>query len=208
MDFSGNQRHETRTVWVIDSNAPVITLNGPSYLTIEANLDDNFTELGATCYDDTDGQIDENIVITHTPFPVNLRYPRTYYIQYNCADNRDGNSYIAAANRVNFTPGFRGGFAANTVIRTIFVQDTTAPQVRLLNNLSDYSMTWEAGYAWDELGWTARDSLSGDLTSNVSVDAVNIFPARVPDEQHIEYWVDDEAGNRYRHGTSRSHGYF
>ncbi|WP_179353434.1 S8 family serine peptidase [Winogradskyella vidalii] len=64
-----------------DTTAPVITLNGDS--TINFEVGDTYTELGATATDNIDGSLTSSIVITGT---VNTNVAGTYTKYYNVSD--------------------------------------------------------------------------------------------------------------------------
>jgi len=69
------------TTGIADTVAPVITLVGAS--TINLEVGDTYTELGATAEDDIDGNITSSIVITGT---VDTTVAGTYTIYYNVSD--------------------------------------------------------------------------------------------------------------------------
>lgn len=79
-DTSGNHATEvTRTVYIVDTTAPVITLNGAS--TIDVVLDQTYTEQNATANDARDGNV--LVVITGT---VNTATLENYTITYTATD--------------------------------------------------------------------------------------------------------------------------
>lgn len=84
-DASGNAANQvTRTINVTqpaDTTAPVITLTGAS--TINLEVGDAYTELGATATDNVDGDLTSSIVITGT---VNTSSAGTYTKYYNVSD--------------------------------------------------------------------------------------------------------------------------
>ncbi len=101
-DASGNVALEvTRTVNVVDTTAPIITLTGNNPQTIE--LGSGYTELGATTDDDV-----TNVIIDATAFVDAIG---SYTIRYNATD--------ASSN------------VALEVTRTVNVVDTTAPVITL-----------------------------------------------------------------------------
>jgi prepilin-type N-terminal cleavage/methylation domain-containing protein len=65
----------------VDSEKPVITLNGSATLTISQGS--TYTELGASATDNKDGNITSRIVITGS---VNTSLKGTYYIKYDVVD--------------------------------------------------------------------------------------------------------------------------
>jgi hypothetical protein len=103
----------------VDSTIPVITLIGPS--TVSINIGDTYTESGATALDNADGDITDLIVITGS---VDTATAGTYTINYNVAD--------------------LSGNAAAQVTRTVLVAvapDTTAPVINLTPNQTEFTIT-------------------------------------------------------------------
>ncbi len=82
-DAAGNAAVQvTRTITVLaDTTIPVITLNGNA--SINLNVGDAYTELGATATDNIDGDITANISITGT---VDTAVAGTYTVRYNVSD--------------------------------------------------------------------------------------------------------------------------
>ncbi len=99
-DSSGNTTTETRTVRVVDTTAPVITLLGTNPMTIDVG--GAFTDPGASVSDNVDAT--STIVGAGT---VNTGTPGNYSVAYDDTDN--------------------AGNAAITVIRTVSVVDSTPP---------------------------------------------------------------------------------
>jgi Leucine-rich repeat (LRR) protein len=103
IDPSGNSTTNTRTVYVVDTTAPVITLNGANPMTNECHA--AFTDPGATATDACAG----SLAMTASGI-VNPNAVGVYSIAYTATD-----------------PG--GNSATNT--RTVYVVDTTAPVISL-----------------------------------------------------------------------------
>lgn len=103
-DPSGNAATAvTRTVQVVDTTPPVITLNGGN-MTVECHT--SFTDPGATASDSCEGSV--AVVVSGS---VNVDVPGTYTLTYNAQD--------AAGNN------------AAAVTRTVTVVDTIAPTITL-----------------------------------------------------------------------------
>jgi hypothetical protein len=136
----------TRTVTVQDTTAPVITLNGPANITLEA-CTDTYTEQGATATDNCSVG-----AVTVGGDVVDVNTPGTYTVTYNVTD--------------------ANGVAAIEVTRTITVQDTTAPLITLNGPAS---ITLEACTdTYTEQGATATDNCSvGAVTVGGDVVDVN-----------------------------------
>ena len=98
----------TRTVDVVDTTVPVITLVGADPQTIEVGSP--YVELGATALDNYDGDITGSIVIDATA--VNTAVVGCYLVTYNVTD--------------------ANGNPATQVTRTVDVVDTTIPVITLV----------------------------------------------------------------------------
>ncbi len=169
-DAAGNAAVEvTRTVNVNpDTTAPVITLNGAA--TINLNVGETYTELGATASDNVDGDLTSSIVIGGDT--VNTSLAGTYVVTYNVSDAA-GNAAVEVTRTVNVIP------------------DTTAPVITL-NGASTITLT--VGDTYTEQGATATDNIDGDLTSSIVIggDTVNTSSAGT---YTVTYNVSDAAGN-------------
>lgn len=137
-DAGGNIASATRTVVVVDTTAPVITLNGPSSVTVECHT--SFTDPGASAVDSCDTSVPVNIAGT-----VNANAVGSYTLNYSAVDD--------------------SGNAATTLTRTVNVVDTTAPAVTL-NGAA--VMTVILGSSFTDPGATASDSCTGALAVTVS----------------------------------------
>ncbi len=82
-----------------DTTDPVITLAGSSSVSVE--LGTTYTDAGATCSDDTDGDISSQIVTSN---PVDTNVAQTYTVEYTCTDS--------------------SGQSASPVTRTVIVLDS------------------------------------------------------------------------------------
>ncbi|WP_250433720.1 reprolysin-like metallopeptidase [Hanstruepera flava] len=151
-----------------DTTPPVITLNGAS--TIDLELGEGYTELGATATDNVDGDISANIVIGGDTVDSNT--VGTYLVTYNVSDVA-GNNAVEVTRTVNVNP------------------DTTAPVISL-NGSSIVNLT--VGDSYTELGATATDNLDGDISANIVVggDSVDTNTAGT---YVITYNVSDSSGN-------------
>ena len=102
-DSNGNAAVEmVRTITVVDTTGPVITLTGDPEITVEAGA--TYNDAGATATDAVDGDVTVNILATGTVDTTKLG---KYILSYNVSD--------AAEN------------TATAVIRTVTVADTPAP---------------------------------------------------------------------------------
>ena len=158
----------TRTVNVVDTTVPVITLTGDAVVTIE--VDAPYTDAGATALDNYDGDITPAIVVVNT---VNTAIVGNYTVTYNVSD--------AASN------------AAVQVTRTVNVVDTTVPVITLTG---DEIVTIEVGTTYVDGGATATDNYDDDtvLTSNITTDVSDV-DAQTVGSYTVSYNVSDAAGN-------------
>lgn len=97
-DAEGNAATQvTRVVNVVDTGAPVISLNGSSSVNIEVN--DVFNDAGATANDAVDGDISNSIVVTGSVDTSNVG---VYTLLYNVSDS-SGNAAAQITRTVNVT---------------------------------------------------------------------------------------------------------
>ncbi|MDB9960816.1 DUF5011 domain-containing protein [Oceanihabitans sp.] len=151
-----------------DTILPVITLNGAS--TINLNVGDTYTELGAEATDNLDGDISANINIGGDT--VDTNNGGTYVVTYNVSDSA-GNPAAEVTRTVNVIP------------------DTTAPVI-VLNGASTINLN--LGSIYIEPGATATDNIDGDISVNINIagDTVDGNSAGI---YLITYNVSDAAGN-------------
>ena len=165
-DSSGNAASElVRTVHVVDTTGPNITLNGANPMEIPVGI--AFVEPGFSALDQVDGNLTASVTVSGS---VNTSVPGTYTVRYNVNDS-SGN---AAAER----------------IRVVNVVDLTAPIITLSGA---NPLTLPLGVAYTEPGYSAIDNIDGDLTAQVQVtgsvdhEAIGIY--------EMTYAVTDSSGN-------------
>ena len=166
-DSSGNGSTISRTVTVVDTTDPVITLNGPPALTITVGT--TYTERGAACTDNTDGSLTP-ITISGT---VDTSNPGTYTVTYACTDSSGNGSTISRTVTV---------VAAETPI------DTTDPVITI-NGSSELTIT--AGTAYTDQGATCTDETdtAPTVTTSGTVDTSS------PGTYTVTYTCTDSSGN-------------
>ncbi|MEO9511096.1 MAG: immunoglobulin-like domain-containing protein [Flavobacteriaceae bacterium] len=162
-DEAGSSASIIREVIVEDTTAPEITIIGDNPLTIKQYSE--YTELGATAFDNTDGDISDRIEITST---VALNVAGSYEVTYSVSD--------AAGN-------------ATSIIREVIVEDTTAPEITILGD-NPLTITLRA---YTELGATAFDDTDGDISDRIEITSTVVL--NVPGSYEVTYSVSDAAGN-------------
>jgi len=164
-DISGNTVSGTRTVAVVDTTAPVITIVGSASVTEE--LGDTYTDAGATATDSSGA-----ITVTTTG-TVDTETVGTYTLTYTASD--------------------ASGNDATAVTRTVVVADTTAPMITLVGNASvnaelDSSYT-DAGATATDLpaSLVSGDRVTVTTTGTVDTDTLGTYT--------LTYTATDTSGN-------------
>jgi hypothetical protein len=145
VDPAGNHAVQvTRTVNVVDTSVPVITLTGANPQTIEVGT--SYTELGATVADANDA----GLVVTIDSSEVNTGLVGAYSVTYDAVDP--------------------AGNHAVQVTRTVNVVDTSVPVITLTGS---NPQTIEVGTSYTELGATVADTNDAGLVATIDSSAVN-----------------------------------
>jgi len=166
-DNAGNNATAiTRTVNVVDTTPPVITLLGNTPVTLE--FGDTYSDAGATASDNLDGNITNNVTAVSN---VNTNAVGSYRVTYNVND-ANSNSAIE-------------------VVRTVNVVDTTIPVITLIGANPQLV---EVGATYSELTATASDNVDGDISNNIVIDATNVNPLLLG-TYNVTYNVVDAATN-------------
>jgi hypothetical protein len=109
-DAAQNSATACRTIKNVDHTQPIIQILGSDTMQLEATHQGNYIDDGATCSDQVDGVISQNVEVSGDV--VNLSKVGTYRITYNCKD---------AANR-----------AAETAERVVTVAQTSCPTCNMV----------------------------------------------------------------------------
>ena len=146
-DSNGNDAVQvSRKVTVVDTTAPVITLNGEAEINVEAA--GTYSDAGATSTDIVDGDLTETIVTNN---PVDTSKPGEYTVTYESTD--------AAGNKATLT-------------RKVTVGDSAAPVITITgDNTSNISLTGSVAdlrAAIRTLNYLSPDGYFGDDGLNVS----------------------------------------
>ena len=165
-DAAGNTPIQvSRTVQVVDTTAPVITLNGNATVMLEVGVD-SYTELGATVTDNDPAYSDSVTIGGDT---VNTSTIGTYVVTYNAPADAAGNTPIQ-------------------VSRTVQVVDTTAPVITLIG---EATLTLIQGEMYVEAGATVTDN-SGEA---LSVSIAGSVDSSTAGTYIVTYDASDSSGN-------------
>ena len=146
-DSNGNVQRATRSVKVVDTTKPLITRKGQPTVVIEATPDGVYTDAGATAHDRVDGDITKLIKTINT---VDVQQPAEYTVTYNVVD--------------------QAGIGAHEVTRRVVIQDTIDPEVVLEGG----DMDVEGSTPYVEPGYSATDTLLGNLTDQVTIEYTEV----------------------------------
>ena len=165
-DSFGNSAAEvTRTVNIVDTTKPVITMIGNENVSVMIGT--TYSDAGATALDYYNLNLTASIVSTST---VDTSAVGTYTVKYNVKD-------------VSLN-------SADEVIRTVTVYDSMVPIITLLGSSPT---TVEKGDTYVDAGATAQDNDSVDLTSAIMV--VNSVDTTTPGTYSVTYNVTDSSQN-------------
>ncbi|MDD2181395.1 MAG: DUF5011 domain-containing protein, partial [Bacilli bacterium] len=191
-DSSGNTTTKTRYVTVIDVGYPVITILGNN--PVNVNVENAYTDAGATAIDDVDGDITEKIKITGT---VDVNVVGTYTVKYTVND-KAGNETIATrtVNVIdNVPPIITFGTNGNS---------TYAKSRNTMVNVSDTHSsinTSSLKYLWNTSTATPSEgSINGAFTNGVTLST----PLDVTGEYYLWILAKDIVGNTI---IQRSNGF-
>ena len=127
----------------VDYTKPIIQILGSDLMTLEATHSGNYVDDGATCYDQVDGVISQNVEVSGDV--VNLSKVGTYTVTYNCKD--------AAGN------------AAIPLDRTVVVRQTSCPRCTIHGA---HSLVHEASFSYVDAGASCSDEVDGVVQTRVS----------------------------------------
>ena len=132
----------SRTVHVVDTAVPVISLLGEPEITLPVG--EEYVEFGWTASDNYSGDLTEAVTASGQLDPA---VPGSYVLTYSVSDS-SGNSCMAS--------------------RTVTYVDVTAPVITLLG---DGALEMDNGAIYEEPGFSAVDDCDGDLTALVTVES-------------------------------------
>jgi uncharacterized delta-60 repeat protein len=154
-----------RTVNVVDTTAPQITLLGDDPVTLEVGT--AYVEAGFSATDNYDEDVSGDVVVTGSVDHTTLGQ---YILRYNVSDS--------------------SGNPAAEKTRTVNVVDTIAPEIALLG---DNPMSLDVGTPYEEPGFTATDNYDGDIRGSVVI--TGSVDENTPGSYELRYNVSDSSGN-------------
>ncbi len=170
-DSAGNVAAAARTVTVTDAAPLAPPVGAPAVVVVgddpaEVAVGDDYSDAGATCSDDADGDLTGAI---RTASDVNVNARGNYTVTYACSDS-DGNVAAAA--------------------RTVSVTDTDAPRI---SPVGHSTVRIYVGDAYADAGATCTDRVDGDLSDDVA--ATDNIDASAAGRYTVTYSCADSAGN-------------
>merc|ERR1711871_982560 len=140
IDASGLKHSECRDVENVDHTHPIIQILGSDVMTLEATHQGNYIDDGATCSDQVDGVISQNVEVSGDV--VNLSKVGEYTITYNCKDSANN--------------------AAPPATRRVIVAQTSCPKCELKG---DATVLHEASFPYVDAGAECSDVIDGKVTT-------------------------------------------
>merc|ERR1711968_213054 len=128
-----------RQIENVDHTYPIIQILGSDVMTLEATHQGNYIDDGATCSDQVDGVISQNVEVSGDV--VNLSKVGTYTITYNCKDSANN--------------------AAPAAQRTVVVAQTSCPKCTMHGG----NVVHEASFPYSDAGASCSDVIDGDVTT-------------------------------------------
>merc|ERR1719181_1444864 len=130
----------------VDHTRPIIQILGSDEMTLEATHQGNYIDDGATCSDQVDGVISQNVEVSGDV--VNLSKVGTYTITYNCKDSANN--------------------AAPAAQRTVVVAQTSCPKCTIHGSTTANpggNVVHEASFPYSDAGAACSDVIDGDVTT-------------------------------------------
>jgi len=135
-DSAGLTAEVCRDILNVDHTFPIIQILGSDRMTLEATHQGNYIDDGATCSDQVDGVISQNVEVSGDV--VNLSKVGTYTITYNCKDSAN-----------NAAPAAR---------RTVVVAQTSCPRCHVFGIPT---VQHEASFPYADAGAACSDVIDG-----------------------------------------------
>merc|ERR1712188_4657 len=142
-DSAGLTAEVCRNIYNVDHTFPIIQILGSDQMTLEATHQGNYIDDGATCSDQVDGVISQNVEVSGDV--VNLSKVGTYTITYNCKDSANNEAPAAQ--------------------RTVVVAQTSCPKCTMYGHHTGvFDLTHEASFPYVDAGATCSDVIDGSVT--------------------------------------------
>merc|ERR1711881_212379 len=142
-DSAGLTAEVCRNILNVDHTFPIIQILGSDQMTLEAAHQGNYIDDGATCSDQVDGVISQNVEVSGDV--VNLSKVGTYTITYNCKDSANNEAPAAQ--------------------RTVVVAQTSCPKCTMYGHHTGvFDLTHEALFPYVDAGATCSDVIDGSVT--------------------------------------------
>jgi len=146
---SGLTASVCRKIQNVDHTRPVIQILGSDNMTLEATHEGNYIDDGATCSDQVDGVISQNVEVSGDV--VNLSKVGAYTITYNCKDS--------------------AGNTAPTLSRSVHVKQTSCPTCVITEFVE--SLQHEASFPYTDAGAVCTDIIDGTVAT-IKIGTVDV----------------------------------
>merc|ERR1712139_548577 len=150
-DSAGLTKTVCRDILNVDHTFPIIQILGSDQMTLEATHQGNYIDDGATCSDQVDGVISQNVEVSGDV--VNLSKVGEYTITYNCKDSAN-----------NAAPAAR---------RTVVVAQTSCPRCTIYGA---QEVNHEASFPYADPGARCSDVIDGSTATKCYKSAVDGAP--------------------------------
>merc|ERR1712139_523587 len=147
-DSAGHTTSVCRDILNVDHTFPIIQILGSDQMTLEATHQGNYIDDGATCSDQVDGVISQNVEVSGDV--VNLSKVGTYTITYNCKDSANN--------------------AAPSARRTVVVAQTSCPRCFVYG---EYEVNHEASFPYADPGARCSDVIDGTTATKCYASGVD-----------------------------------
>jgi len=179
-DATGLTDATCRTIRNVDHTKPVIQILGSDSMTLEATHEGNYIDDGATCSDQVDGVISQNVEVSGDV--VNLSKVGSYTITYNCKDS--------------------AGNAAPTLSRFVHVAQTSCPTCVITGKGAEAGkpLLHEASFPYTDQGAVCTDIIDGTVSAitvgSVDVQTTGTYTLTYRAKNSVGLWNDgkDAAG--------------
>merc|ERR1711881_690313 len=182
-DSAGLTKYVCRDILNVDHTFPIIQILGSDQMTLEATHQGNYIDDGATCSDQVDGVISQNVEVSGDV--VNLSKVGTYTITYNCKDSAN-----------NAAPAAR---------RTVVVAQTSCPRCHVYGA---HTVNHEASFPYADPGARCSDVIDGStatqcyhsavdsdvITTAVACTSENMVDVGTTGTYKIEYKAENTVG--------------